>query len=49
MPEVTDAKVRAMLDLLERDHYLMKTGGGRVVFRLKLVRRAWIVHRYLES
>jgi hypothetical protein len=49
MPEVTDAKVRSMLDLLERDHYLMKTGGGRVVFRLKLVRRAWIVHRYLES
>ncbi len=44
----SDDDVRALLDLLERDHYLVKAGAGRVRFRLDIIRKAWRAKRYLD-
>ena len=44
----SDDEVRALLDLLERDHYLVKAGAGRVRFRLDIIRKAWRAKRYLD-
>jgi hypothetical protein len=39
--------LRGMLALLQRDHYLVHSAGGKFSFRLPLVGKAWRIHRAL--
>jgi hypothetical protein len=44
-----EERLRALLDLLQQDHYLERDVGGSYVFRLPLLRRWWCMDRSLSS
>ena len=48
IPEAKDRDIRIALDWLQQDHYL-RNEQGAFLFAHSLIRRAWLILRYLEG